>query len=86
MNLICLNENLRTEILSKLSKKWKHVFVNKLKKNRNEIIFCSDQPNEHLFVKNALQQKQNKQTGPENENVMKLFEQIQSNFKELKLE
>jgi hypothetical protein len=86
LNLICLNENLRTEILAKLNKKWKHVFANKLKKNRNEILFCSDQSSDKLFVKNAFQQKHNQETQSEKENTMKLFDQLNSNFKEIKLE
>jgi len=86
LNLICLNDNLRTEILKKLRNNWKHVFANKLKKNRNEILFCSDQPNDQLFVKNAFQEKNNKNTKSENEETMKMFEQIHNNFKELKFE
>lgn len=39
MNVICRNDTLKVQILEKIKSLWPFLFINKLKKSRNEIVF-----------------------------------------------
>ena len=62
------------------------MLINKLEKNRNEILFCSQQPKDQLFQKNAFKDKNDKNNNnSKNGDVMKMLEDVASHLKELKL-
>ena len=54
MNMICNDKSLRKTLLEKLQRTWPNIQVNKLPKNRNEILFCSDKKSTELYVKNPF--------------------------------
>ena len=58
--MICNDSSLRDSTLHDLKSIWPHMLINKLEKNRNEILFCSQQPKDQLFQKNAIKDKNDK--------------------------
>jgi hypothetical protein len=84
VNLICLNETLKNEILNRIKLNWKNLFVNKLPKNRNEILFCCNQEYEEMFVKNAFNEK-NENPNNKDGHSMNLFSEISKTFKKLEI-
>ena len=42
VNVICRNESLKLQIFEKFKIFWPSIFINKLKKSRNEIVFCTN--------------------------------------------
>lgn len=61
--------------------------MNKLPKNRNEIVFCSDQEFEGLFLKNAFSPSEKKNVNPSKAdgNSIDFLGDIYKSFKKLDL-
>lgn len=87
INLLCLRDTLKAEIFARLNSVWKNIFVNKLPKNRNEIVFCSDQEFDGLFFKNAFSPAEKKNLNPNRTDgsSMDFLSDIYKSFKKLDL-
>jgi hypothetical protein len=81
--MICLSELLRQSILERLSSLWKNVYGNKLPKNRNELILCTDQYHDALFYSNT--DKKNHNLFSADGDVMNQFQEISKNIKKISL-
>ena len=92
LNMICNDLTLRDATLRDLHSIWPHMLVNKLEKNRNEILFCSEQHRDQLFQKSAFKDKsdknnnnsKNKGSDKTSDEVMKMLEEVAGHLKELK--
>lgn len=80
--MLCLNDTLRKSILQKLNSKWTHLFSNKLPKNRNEILFCSDLDRNALFLPKPFTEN-NYNLNNNNGTAMALLNDISKTFKEI---
>lgn len=83
INLLCLSESLKTDILNRLKGIWSNVYTNKLPKNRNEIVFCTDQDTDALFLKSPFKSTTEKNLNPHfsDANSMDFLNEISKNLK-----
>jgi spermidine synthase len=84
MNMICNDLKVRDATLRDLHSIWPNMLVNKLEKNRNEIIFAFDQPRDKLFQKNPFQDKNNNNDKAKSGNALLLLEEVSNHIKEIK--
>jgi hypothetical protein len=84
MNMICNDSKVRESSLRDLNSIWPHMLINKLEKNRNEIIFASHMSRDKLFQKNCFQDKNNNKNNAKNGNALLLLEEVSNYLKELK--
>lgn len=82
MNLICRKDALKNEILEKLKSIWKYIYINKLKKSRNEIIFCTN--NENLLQKYDFKKDELFNKSEKHVNNKDLFVEMSKNLFKLK--
>ncbi|CAF0861776.1 unnamed protein product [Brachionus calyciflorus] len=82
MNLLCLSETIRKSVLEKLGSFWPHLYSNKLPKNRNEILFCSNLDKNSLFLKNSFTEK-NDNLNSKDGHAMCLLNDVAGTFKEV---
>lgn len=78
--MICRNEALRKDILANLKSIWPKIFVNKLKKNRNEIIFSLTDSSFFKDVNNNSHECLKKYS---NNKIKKQFEEVIKNLREI---
>jgi hypothetical protein len=90
--MICLKSSLKDTIIQRLNGVWPHVFLNKLEKNRNEILFCMNKSKEEMFVEkfsthySARNDKNNNNSSSiKTGNTMLFLEEISEKLKEIKL-
>lgn len=87
LNMICLKNTLRESILKRLNTIWPNIFLNKLEKNRNEVIFCMQASKEEMFSEALLStclaknDKNNNFSG----NTLLFLEDISKKLKEIKI-
>ena len=84
MNMICNDLKVRDATLRDLHSIWPNMLVNKLEKNRNEIIFAFTQPRDKLFQKNSFQDKNNNNDKAKSGNALLLLEEVSNYIKEIK--
>ena len=82
--MICLNDQLRSDILDRLHAFWANIFTNKLPKNRNEIILCTNASSDTLFYKQPFDDKKMHNPNFNNGDVMTLFRNISKNINYVK--
>jgi hypothetical protein len=84
--MICHSTTLRQTILDRLHSNWSNLLVNKLEKNRNEIVFGFNQNKEDVFIANPFKDKNDNynNNGVKDGNSMILLEEISASLKELK--
>jgi hypothetical protein len=80
--MICLKETLQQSILKTLHTVWSNVFLNKLDKNRNEVLFCFDNYKSEIFQENAFQNKSINSNA--DGNTLLLLGEISNKLKEIK--
>ncbi len=86
--MICLKSSLKNTIVQRLNAIWPHVFINKLEKNRNEVLFCMKKPKQEMFVEkfsNHLVKNDKNNNNNKNGNTIILLEDISDKLKEIKL-
>jgi hypothetical protein len=84
--MICHSPTLKQTILDRLHSNWSNLLVNKLEKNRNEIVFAFNQKKDDLFIANAFKDKNGNynNNGVKDGNSMILLEEVSNSLKELK--
>lgn len=84
--MICHSATLRQTILDRLHSNWSNLLVNKLEKNRNEIVFGFNKIKEDLFIANPFKDKNDNynNNGVKDGNSMILLEEVSASLKELK--
>ena len=81
--MICLKESLKKTILDRLSTVWKKMYLNKLDKNRNEVLFClNNTKTEEVFSKNPYIGKSHNVNS--DGNTMLLLQEISDKLREMK--
>lgn len=81
--MICLKESLKSTIVERLNSVWKTILLNKLDKNRNEVLFCINNSSSEIFSSSVYAEKsQNTKTDG---NTMLLLQDVANQLKELKL-
>ena len=84
--MICLKKSLKESILNRLNNVWTHVYLNKLEKNRNEVIFCTMNTKEQVFTdKLSNQNLFNDKNNNKNGNSILFLEEISNKLTQLKL-
>ena len=97
MNMICNDKQLRKTLLEKVQRVWPNIQINKLPKNRNEILFCSEKKSTDLYIKNpfTLPSAKNKEATITNSvfvdkmpdrKALELLEEVSSSLIDLKLD
>jgi len=82
LNMICLKESLKETIIDRLSSVWKSIFLNKLDKNRNEVLFCINNSRDEIFSKNPyIGKSRNANTDG---NTMLLLQEISDKLRQIK--
>ena len=82
--MICLSSTLKQNILDRLNSIWPNVFLNKLEKNRNEVLFCTKASKREIFLeKPCADQKSLNQIG--DGNTILMLEEIACSLKEIKI-
>ena len=85
MNMICLKKSVKDTILERLNVVWPHTFLNKLEKNRNEVVFCMQIKKEEMFIEKlstrAPKDKNNNKIG----STLSFLEEISIKLKEINL-
>ena len=85
--MICLKSSLKDAILQRINGIWPHVFINKLDKNRNEVLFCMKTGKQEMFVEkfsNHLAKNDKNNNNNKNGNTMLFLEDISEKLKEIK--
>jgi len=80
LNMICLKENVRQMICERVKSVWSEVLVNKLEKNRNEVLFCMNGERSDIFCADLYEKKTSKDG-----NSLLLLQEVSTKLKELKI-
>lgn len=80
--MICLKESLKETIIDRLSSVWKTIFLNKLDKNRNEVLFCINNSKDEIFSKNPYVGKS--RNANTDGNTMLLLQEISNKLRMMK--
>lgn len=85
--MICLKNTLRESILKRLNTIWPNIFLNKLEKNRNEVIFCMQASKEEMFSEALLSTRlaKNDKNNNFSGNTLLFLEDISKKLKEIKI-
>ena len=84
--MICLKKSLRDSILERLKTIWPYVFLNKLEKNRNEVIFGMKASKEDMFIeKFSSRLTKSDKNNNINGNTLLFLEDISNKLKEIKI-
>ena len=84
LNMICLREALKQSILTSLYTIWPHIYLNKLEKNRNEVLFCSSSSKSELYLENPYSEKPTDINT--DGNTMLLLDEVFNKVKEIKFD
>ena len=82
--MICLREALKQSILTSLHTIWPHIYLNKLEKNRNEVLFCSSSSRNELYLENPYSEKPADINT--DGNTMLLLDEVFNKVKEIKFD
>lgn len=86
MNMICNDKQLRKTLLEKLQRTWPNIQVNKLPKNRNEILFCSEKKSVELYAKSPFAQPKAFGDKTPDRKALEMLEEVSASLADLKLD